>query len=96
MPFAKWTLYDSGLQTALIARWPGKIEKGAVTDATVEDVDLVRRVGWRRMALVPIAATTSAVRYRQDGYLLRPMRNLCCLTLYFLGVPPKAIAKLYG
>jgi uncharacterized sulfatase len=22
MPFAKWTLYDSGLQTALIARWP--------------------------------------------------------------------------
>ncbi len=41
MPFAKWTLYDSGLQTALIARWPGKIAAGAVTGAMVEYVDLV-------------------------------------------------------
>lgn len=40
MPFAKWTLYDSGLQTALIARWPGKIEEGSTTDAMVEYVDL--------------------------------------------------------
>lgn len=40
-PFAKWTLYDSGLQTALIARWPGKIEANATTDAMVEYVDLV-------------------------------------------------------
>lgn len=41
LPFAKWTLYDSGLQTALIARWPGRIEAGAVTDAMVEYVDIV-------------------------------------------------------
>lgn len=41
MPFAKWTLYDSGLQTALIARWPGRIEAGAETDAMVEYVDMV-------------------------------------------------------
>jgi len=40
MPFAKWTLYDSGLQTALIARWPGKIEAGSTTDAMVEYVDV--------------------------------------------------------
>lgn len=40
MPFAKWTLYDSGLQTALIARWPGMIEPGSLTDAMVEYVDL--------------------------------------------------------
>ncbi|MEM7011881.1 MAG: sulfatase [Verrucomicrobiota bacterium] len=40
MPFAKWTLYDSGLQTALIARWPGKIEAASTTDAMVEYVDL--------------------------------------------------------
>lgn len=39
-PFAKWTLYDSGLQTALIARWPGKIAANAVTDAMVEYVDI--------------------------------------------------------
>ena len=41
MPFAKWTLYDSGLQTALIVRWPGKVEAGSTTDAMVEYVDVV-------------------------------------------------------
>ncbi|MEM7602507.1 MAG: sulfatase [Verrucomicrobiota bacterium] len=41
MPFAKWTLYDPGLQTALVARWPGKIAAGSKTDALVEYVDVV-------------------------------------------------------
>lgn len=41
MPFAKWTNYDPGLQTALIARWPGKIAPGSKTDAMVEYVDVV-------------------------------------------------------
>lgn len=40
MPFAKWTLYDSGLQTALIVRWPGRVPPGSVTDAMVEYVDV--------------------------------------------------------
>tara|TARA_R110002096_G_scaffold114770_3_gene248783 strand:+ start:7 stop:1176 length:1170 start_codon:yes stop_codon:yes gene_type:complete len=40
MPFAKWTLYDSGLQSALIARWPGRIAEGSLTDAMVEYVDV--------------------------------------------------------
>jgi N-sulfoglucosamine sulfohydrolase len=41
MPFAKWTLYDAGLQTALIVRWPGMVEPGAETDAMVEYVDML-------------------------------------------------------
>ena len=41
MPFAKWTLYDSGLQTAMIARWPGNIAAGSKTDAIIEYVDVV-------------------------------------------------------
>ena len=40
-PFAKWTCYDSGLQSALIARWPGKIEPGTVNEAMIEYVDLL-------------------------------------------------------
>ena len=40
-PFAKWTCYDSGLQSALIARWPGKIAAGATSDAMVEYVDVL-------------------------------------------------------
>ena len=62
----------------------------------MEDVDFVRRAGRGRMAALDTPATTSASRYRKDGYLLRPLRNLTCLTLYFLGVPPRTIVKLYG
>jgi len=40
-PFAKWTCYDSGLQSAMIARWPGRIAKGAVSDVLVEYVDIL-------------------------------------------------------
>ncbi|MCB1229412.1 MAG: sulfatase [Verrucomicrobiae bacterium] len=41
MPFAKWTLYDSGLQTAFIARWPGRVKPGSVSDAMIEYVDVL-------------------------------------------------------
>ena len=40
-PFAKWTCYGHGLQSAMIARWPGKVKPGAVTDAIVEYTDIV-------------------------------------------------------
>lgn len=39
-PFAKWTCYGNGLQSALIARWPGVTTPGSVTDAMVEYVDV--------------------------------------------------------
>ena len=62
----------------------------------MEDVALVRRIGRRRTAPPAATATTSAARYRKDGYLLRPLRNLLCLTLYFLGTPPRFLLKLYA
>lgn len=40
-PFAKWTCYDSGLQSAMIARWPGKIAAGTTSHALVEYVDVL-------------------------------------------------------
>ena len=40
MPFAKWTCYDNGLQSAMIVRWPGKVAAGSKTDAMVEYVDV--------------------------------------------------------
>jgi len=40
-PFGKWTCYDTGLQSALIARWPGKIAAGRTSDALVEYVDVL-------------------------------------------------------
>lgn len=62
----------------------------------MEDVHLVRRIGRRRMVLLDVAALTSAARYHEGGYLGRPVRNLTCLALYFLGVPPRALTRLYG
>ena len=61
----------------------------------MEDVDLVRRIGRRRLTILRATAVTSAARYRRDGWWLRPARNLCCLSLYFMGVPPRTIAWLY-
>jgi rSAM/selenodomain-associated transferase 2 len=62
----------------------------------MEDVDLVRRIGARNLAPLPASAVTSADRYRRDGFVLRPLRNLCCLALYYLGAPPAMIARLYA
>ena len=61
----------------------------------MEDVDLVRRIGRKRLTMLPIAARTGAARYRQADYWRRPARNLFCLALYYLGLPPKHIAKIY-
>lgn len=40
-PFAKWTCYDVGLASGCIARWPGKVNPGSVSDALIEYVDVV-------------------------------------------------------
>ncbi len=62
----------------------------------MEDVDLVRRLGRRRLRALEATALTSAERWRRDGYLRRSARNLLCLSLWFLGVPPRIIARIYG
>ncbi|MGF1629884.1 MAG: TIGR04283 family arsenosugar biosynthesis glycosyltransferase [Kiloniellaceae bacterium] len=65
----------------------------------MEDVDLVRRLvrlGGHRLRLLQSAAVTSAARYRRDGWWFRPARNLMLLTLWYLGLPPAWIARLYG
>lgn len=64
--------------------------------ALMEDVEFVRRIGRGRLRMLPVSALTSAARYRRDGYLRRSLGNLGCLTLYFMGVPPRVIARLYG
>ena len=40
-PFGKWTCYDTGLQSAFIARWPGRIKPGTVSDAMIEYGDVL-------------------------------------------------------
>ena len=62
----------------------------------MEDIDLVRRLKCRGLKMLPSKARTSAARYRKEGYLLRSGRNLACLVLYFLKVPPRYLVRFYG
>ena len=62
----------------------------------MEDLDIVRRLGRRRIAVLRSSAVTSAVRYAQDGYLKRIARNQVCLGLYLLRVPVGTIAQIYS
>ncbi|MBZ0217384.1 MAG: TIGR04283 family arsenosugar biosynthesis glycosyltransferase [Fimbriimonadaceae bacterium] len=64
--------------------------------AIMEDVEIVRRLGRRRIVCLSAKATTSAARYEQDGFLKRVLRNLSCLALYMLGVSPGKIQRRYG
>ena len=61
----------------------------------MEDVDLARRLGRARLAPLAAEAVTSAARYRRDGYLRRSARNLAILSLWFAGVPPRVLVRLY-
>jgi rSAM/selenodomain-associated transferase 2 len=61
----------------------------------MEDVDIVRRLGRRRVAILRSPAVTSAARYAKDGYMRRALRNQSCLALYLAGVSPEKIARRY-
>jgi rSAM/selenodomain-associated transferase 2 len=62
----------------------------------MEDIDLVRRIGRRRIVSLTTSACTSAERWRREGWRHRSLRNLACLSLYLAGVPPRFIQRIYG
>jgi rSAM/selenodomain-associated transferase 2 len=85
-----------GDQGLLISRELYDAVGGFAPIPLMEDVDLVRRLGRRRLAPIGVRCVVSARRYRRDGYWRRPLRNLCCLFLYFAGMPPRRLVRLYG
>jgi rSAM/selenodomain-associated transferase 2 len=62
----------------------------------MEDVDIIRRIGRRRITVLAPHAITSARRWQAEGWLKRSARNLLCLALYYLWVPPHLIKRIYG
>jgi rSAM/selenodomain-associated transferase 2 len=97
---ANWRARTLGLpygdQGLLMSRTMYNSLVGYLDLPIMEDVDIVRRIGKRNLVELPASATTSAERYRRDGYLWRPIKNLTLLALYFLGVSPRRLARLYG
>ena len=61
----------------------------------MEDVDIVRRIGRKRLVALNSTALTSAEKYKRDGYIVRPLTNLLLLGLYRVGVPPRYIDPMY-
>lgn len=65
----------------------------------MEDVALIRallRLGGRhRLHRLPARAVTSAEKWERSGWLRRSLRNLLCLSLYLLGIPPRRLLALY-
>jgi len=62
----------------------------------MEDVDIVGRVGRRRLTVLRHVALTSAERYARDGFAVRSLRNFACLALYYLRVPPRVLLRIYN
>lgn len=92
----RWLGLPYGDQGLLIARAFHDDLGGFRLMPLMEDVELMRRIGRRRQAALPARAVTSAARYRRGGWWARPLRNLGCLALYLIGVPPRLIARLYA
>lgn len=84
-----------GDQGLLISRTLYREVGGYRVMPLMEDVDLVRRIGRRRLTMLAHDAITSAARYRREGYLKRTSRNAACLTLWYAGMTPERLMKFY-
>lgn len=62
----------------------------------LEDLDILRRIGRRRIVALSGRAVTSGERYQRDGYVGRIARSQLCVGLYLLGLPVGTIANLIG
>ena len=96
---ATWRARRLGLpygdQGLLIARELYAAVGGYPDIPLMEDVVMARRLGRRRIRVLDATAVTSAAKYRRDGWWRRSATNVGLLSLYFLGVPPARLARLY-
>ena len=84
-----------GDQGLLLHRDTLRLAGGINPIPLMEDVDLIRRLGRSRLRALNTRAVTSAVKWERDGWYVRSLRNLLCLALWLLGVPPARIIRLY-
>ena len=63
----------------------------------LEDVDLMRRIKQhgRKIRMQENKVLTSARRWETEGMFYTTFRNQVVLVLYYLGVSPERLAKLY-
>lgn len=61
----------------------------------MEDVSIARRLGRRRLTLIPSRARTSGARQMRDGWITRSLKNVWLVTRYYFGADPEHLAKAY-
>jgi rSAM/selenodomain-associated transferase 2 len=93
---SRWLGMPYGDQGLLIHRTLYDALGGYRAIPLMEDVALIRAIGRQRLVVLDVAAITSAARYRREGWLRRSARNILCLSLYFCGVPPRVIVRIYA
>ncbi|MDP1640011.1 MAG: glycosyl transferase family 2, partial [Hyphomicrobium sp.] len=79
-----------GAQGLLIPRAAYDKAGGHRTMPLMEDLDLVRRIGMRRLKMLRARAISNAARYRREGYLRAALSNQTQRILYCLHRTPAA------
>ena len=92
----RWFGLPYGDQGLLIARPLLDAVGGVGPMPLMEDVDLVLRIGKRRLSMMPVEAITSAERWRRGGWWRTSARNVMCLGLWFAGASPERIRRIYA
>ena len=92
----RWLGLPYGDQGLLIARDFYQALGGYDPIPLMEDVALTRRIGRKDLVALPADFITSAEKWRRDGWYARSARNLFCLSLWFAGVSPERIARIYA
>lgn len=82
-----------GDQGLLISRYLYDAVGGYPDIPAMEDVELVRRIGPRRLTLLQTEAVSSAERHRRGGYDKRAWRNIVLMARYLMGADPVELAK---
>ena len=92
---SKYLKLPYGDQGLLISKSFYKNIGGYKNIPIMEDVEIIRAIGFRNIKILNSYIITDAARFENQGWIYRPMINLFCLTLYFLGFNINNINKIY-
>ena len=96
---ANWRARTLGLpygdQGLLISRKHFQTCGGYPETSFMEDVQIVRAIGKKRLSILSAEARTDAAKYERDGWRKRSWSNAILITRYLLGANPEKLAKSY-
>ena len=96
---ANWRSRNLGLpygdQGLLISRTLYAEIGGYPDTPFMEDVQIIRSIGKKRLSILSAEARTDASKYERDGWRKRSWHNVYLITRYLLGANPEKLAKSY-